>query len=70
MAGVSWTPGSETSATTIEWAMSKLHKDPRVMEKAQAEVRQEFGGKSKIEETARRKNNLHVIATTEIPFKK
>ncbi|TXG49327.1 hypothetical protein EZV62_025202 [Acer yangbiense] len=42
--------GSETSATTIEWAMSELLKDPRAMEKAQAEVRQAFGGKSKIEE--------------------
>ncbi|KAK2648261.1 hypothetical protein Ddye_015750 [Dipteronia dyeriana] len=42
--------GSETSATTIEWAMSELIKDPRAMEKAQAEVRQAFGGKSKIEE--------------------
>ena len=30
--------------------MSELLKDPRVMEKAQAEVRQAFGGKSKIEE--------------------
>ncbi|KAK3184529.1 hypothetical protein Dsin_031815 [Dipteronia sinensis] len=42
--------GSETSATTIEWAMSELLKDPRAMEKAQAEVRQAFRGKSKIEE--------------------
>ena len=30
--------------------MSELLKDPRVMEKAQAEVRQAFRGKSKIEE--------------------
>ncbi|PQP95578.1 premnaspirodiene oxygenase [Prunus yedoensis var. nudiflora] len=42
--------GSETSATTIEWAMSELLKNPRVMEKAQLEVRQVCEGKNKIEE--------------------
>ncbi|VVA38455.1 PREDICTED: cytochrome P450 [Prunus dulcis] len=42
--------GSETSATTMEWAMSELLKNPRVMEKAQLEVRQVFEGKNKIEE--------------------
>ncbi|ONI21577.1 hypothetical protein PRUPE_2G073800 [Prunus persica] len=42
--------GSETSATTMEWAMSELLKNPRVMEKAQLEVRQVFKGKNKIEE--------------------
>ncbi|KAK1568777.1 hypothetical protein Q3G72_028540 [Acer saccharum] len=48
---------SDTSATTIEWAMSELLKDPRVMEKAQAEVRQAFRGKSKIEEADIQKLN-------------
>ncbi|XP_021834049.1 premnaspirodiene oxygenase-like [Prunus avium] len=42
--------GSETSATTMEWAMSELLKNPRVMGKAQLEVRQVFEGKNKIEE--------------------
>ncbi|XP_016649690.1 PREDICTED: cytochrome P450 CYP71D312-like [Prunus mume] len=42
--------GSETSATTMEWAMSELLKNPRVMEKVQSEVRQVFEGKKKIEE--------------------
>ncbi|KAF2288962.1 hypothetical protein GH714_023123 [Hevea brasiliensis] len=42
--------GSETSSTTIEWAMSEMLKNPRVMEKAQAEVRQVFGVEGNIDE--------------------
>ncbi|KAJ4703400.1 Cytochrome P450 [Melia azedarach] len=42
--------GSETSATSMEWAMAELLKNPRAMEKAQAEIRQACKGKSKIEE--------------------
>lgn len=42
--------GSETSATSIEWAMSELLKNPEVMKKAQEEIRQACQGKSKIEE--------------------
>ncbi|KAH9745230.1 hypothetical protein KPL70_003988 [Citrus sinensis] len=42
--------GSETSATSMEWAMSELLKNPRVMKKAQEEVRQACKGKSKIQE--------------------
>ncbi|CAM0885420.1 unnamed protein product [Alopecurus aequalis] len=42
-----FTAGSETSATTLEWAIAELIKNPRVMKKATAEVRQAFeaGGK-------------------------
>ncbi|TYJ39360.1 hypothetical protein E1A91_A04G064600v1 [Gossypium mustelinum] len=43
--------GSETAATTIEWAMLEMIKKPRVMTKAQAEVRQVFEGKGNVDET-------------------
>lgn len=42
--------GSETSAATIEWAMSEMVKNPNVMKKAQAEVRQAFVGKATVDE--------------------
>jgi len=31
--------GSETSSTTLDWAMCELLKNPKIMEKAQEEVR-------------------------------
>ncbi|KAF3435247.1 hypothetical protein FNV43_RR22334 [Rhamnella rubrinervis] len=42
--------GSETSATTLEWAMSELLRNPRVLTKAQEEVRRVLKGKKKIQE--------------------
>ncbi|KAM0870322.1 hypothetical protein ACQ4PT_040077 [Festuca glaucescens] len=42
--------GSETSATTLQWAMSELMRYPNVMRKAQAEVRDNLEGKPKITE--------------------
>ncbi|XP_038689433.1 cytochrome P450 71D9-like [Tripterygium wilfordii] len=45
-----FTAGTETSSTTIEWAMSELIKIPRIMEKVQAEVRQVFDGKGYVDE--------------------
>ncbi|CAL0314847.1 unnamed protein product [Lupinus luteus] len=42
--------GGETSATTIDWAMTEMVKDPRVMKKAQAEVRQVFNEKKSVDE--------------------
>ncbi|KAL4618677.1 hypothetical protein ACB092_06G027800 [Castanea dentata] len=47
--------GSETSSTTVEWAMSEMLKSPSVMEKAQAEVRQVFGRKGNVDETGLQK---------------
>ncbi|KAL5704083.1 hypothetical protein ACHQM5_022556 [Ranunculus cassubicifolius] len=40
--------GTDTSSTALEWTFSELLRNPRVMEKAQAEVRQIFKGKKKI----------------------
>lgn len=45
------TAGSETSATTMTWAMSELIKNPKMMERAQAEVREVFQGKENVDET-------------------
>ena len=41
--------GSDTSFTTLEWAMSEMLKNPRVMQKAQAEVRQVFNRKGNVD---------------------
>ncbi|CAI0439056.1 unnamed protein product [Linum tenue] len=43
--------GSETSSTALEWTMSELVRDERVMKKAQTEVRAVFGKRGKVEET-------------------
>ncbi|KAK6116880.1 hypothetical protein DH2020_049371 [Rehmannia glutinosa] len=42
--------GTETSSTTIDWTMAELMRNPRVMAKAQAEVREVFKGNKIIEE--------------------
>lgn len=43
--------GTDTTSTTLEWAMSELIKKPSAMKKAQEEVRRIIGKKSKIEES-------------------
>nr|GEW90583.1 putative cytochrome P450 [Tanacetum cinerariifolium] len=43
--------GTDTSAVTIEWTMSELMKNPRVMKKVQAEVRYKLQGMEKIHES-------------------
>ncbi|KEH25844.1 putative premnaspirodiene oxygenase [Medicago truncatula] len=42
--------GSGTSATTLEWAFSEMLKNPRVLKKAQAEVRHVVGSKGYVDE--------------------
>ncbi|XP_027341142.1 cytochrome P450 71D10-like [Abrus precatorius] len=42
--------GTDTTFTTIEWAMSELMKNPLVMEKAQAEVRRVYNEKGYVDE--------------------
>jgi len=42
--------GSDTIAAAVVWAMTALMKNPRVMKKAQEEIRNVYGGKDFIEE--------------------
>ncbi|KAL5735730.1 hypothetical protein ACOSP7_030182 [Xanthoceras sorbifolium] len=44
--------GSETSSTTIDWVMSELMKNPKIMKKAQTEVRKVFDRIGQIDETS------------------
>ncbi|XVE50485.1 hypothetical protein DITRI_Ditri01bG0166000 [Diplodiscus trichospermus] len=41
--------GSDTSFTALEWAMTEMLKNPRVMQKAQAEVRKVFNRKGNVD---------------------
>ncbi|XP_024976292.1 cytochrome P450 71D11-like [Cynara cardunculus var. scolymus] len=43
--------GSETSSTTVEWGMSELLKHPRMLEKAQTEIRQVVNRRGTVDET-------------------
>ncbi|CAN6298629.1 unnamed protein product [Urochloa humidicola] len=54
--------GSETSSTTLVWAMSELVKNPRVLHKAQSEVREAFKGQEKLTEADMAKlSYLHLV---------
>ncbi|KAM6552644.1 hypothetical protein CsatB_013406 [Cannabis sativa] len=43
--------GTETSSTTVEWAMSEMMKNPTTMKKAQEEVREVFNRKGIVDES-------------------
>ncbi|KAJ8755018.1 hypothetical protein K2173_015530 [Erythroxylum novogranatense] len=43
--------GSETSSKTVAWALSEVLRNPEIITKAQAEVRQVFSKKGKVEES-------------------
>lgn len=43
--------GTESSSTTVDWAMAELMKNLRVMEKARDEIRQAFRGRETIKES-------------------
>ncbi|PSS07726.1 Cytochrome P450 71A4 like, partial [Actinidia chinensis var. chinensis] len=47
---VAFAAGTDTTYTLLEWAMSELLRNPRVMKKLQHEVREILAGKSKIVE--------------------
>ncbi|WRX29231.1 Cytochrome P450 - like 10 [Theobroma cacao] len=41
---------NEASSNTVEWAMSEMVRNPKLMKEAQAEVRRVFHGKGKVDE--------------------
>ncbi|GAU23751.1 hypothetical protein TSUD_128550 [Trifolium subterraneum] len=47
-----FTAGSDTAATTIIWAMAEMIKNPRVLKKAQAEVREGFDRRGRVDDAA------------------
>ncbi|WCJ37131.1 cytochrome P450 family 71 subfamily B polypeptide 7 [Euphorbia peplus] len=42
--------GVDTSATTVEWTMSELMKNPKVMEKTQTELRLKYNARGRVDE--------------------
>ncbi|KAL6626322.1 hypothetical protein ACP70R_030048 [Stipagrostis hirtigluma subsp. patula] len=54
--------GSHTSLMTLEWALSELIKNPRVLQKVQLEVRDTFKGQDMLtEENMTKLNYLHLV---------
>ncbi|KAI4305152.1 hypothetical protein L6164_028537 [Bauhinia variegata] len=62
--------GTDTSATTLDWAMSEMMKNVRVRKKAQAEIREALEDLDMSESpgvVARRKNDLYMVPTCYYP---
>jgi cytochrome P450 len=57
--------GGETSASTIDWAMVEMIRDPRIMKKAQAEVRGVFTTKGRVDENSISKLNYLKLVVKE-----
>lgn len=56
------TAGTDTTAVTLDWAMAELMKNPKVMKKAQTEVRQQLQGRESITESDLSKLSfLHLV---------
>ncbi|MED6138669.1 hypothetical protein PIB30_076569 [Stylosanthes scabra] len=43
--------GGETSSSVVDWAMTEMMKKPKVMERAQAEIRRVYGNKGYVDES-------------------
>ncbi|KAL2472432.1 Cytochrome [Abeliophyllum distichum] len=56
--------GTESSSTTLDWAMAELMKNPRVMAKTQNEMRQAFNGRETINET-----DIHILKYLKLVIK-
>ncbi|XBI05128.1 hypothetical protein VPH35_133322 [Triticum aestivum] len=60
--GDTFSGGSETAVTMLQWAMSELVKSPRAMQKAQDEVRRALAGQPTVTESSLADlNYLHLV---------
>ncbi|KAM3406256.1 hypothetical protein ACQJBY_000369 [Aegilops geniculata] len=64
--GDMFTGGCETAATTLQWTMAELVRNPRVMHKAQEEVRRELAGQPKVTEDFLRNLNYMRLVIKEV----
>ncbi|KAM3260159.1 hypothetical protein ACQJBY_051427 [Aegilops geniculata] len=53
--------GTGTSASAMEWGMSELMRNPRVMKKLQAQIREAFKGKAAVTEADLQASNLQYL---------
>uniref|UniRef100_A0A0E0E483 Cytochrome P450 n=1 Tax=Oryza meridionalis TaxID=40149 RepID=A0A0E0E483_9ORYZ len=61
--------GSETTATTLQWIMAELMRNPRVMQKARDEVRRVFIGQDKVtEENLSNLSYMYLVIKEALPL--